>query len=388
MPKELFLLKKVLLYSKKSIGNAGDRFLRSRKRRRRIVNMEKDGVKKRDKVILILGMKRSHSAKHLNLIKILVDSMNAFEEKQNVPESALPSRFRFEDEVVLPPHKSEHDKFIDELFHDLELGLRQIDCTDLHEAESDDLKTTVEIDGSCCYRGKHQAVLDEQIGLICKICDIVIMDIMHVLPPFHVPILEWRDKRYYRDEFQGSNFSDIQFEGTDSSTPSSTSCMKGTVWDLVPGVKEDLYPHQWEGFEFMWRNIAGDTKLEKLKQTLADDARWCIISHAPGTGKTRLTIVFLQSFLKLYLACSPLIIVPKGMLLTWEAEFKKWNFNVSFHNLIKKELSGKEHAVATEVLEEIESGVLSQDCCHDHISLVKESAAISRLKIINCLNTS
>ncbi|XP_042006960.1 uncharacterized protein LOC121755680 isoform X3 [Salvia splendens] len=193
MPKELFLLKKVLLYSKKSIGNAGDRFLRSRKRRRRIVNMEKDGVKKRDKVILILGMKRSHSAKHLNLIKILVDSMNAFEEKQNVPESALPSRFRFEDEVVLPPHKSEHDKFIDELFHDLELGLRQIDCTDLHEAESDDLKTTVEIDGSCCYRGKHQAVLDEQIGLICKICDIVIMDIMHVLPPFvHTGVaFEW-----------------------------------------------------------------------------------------------------------------------------------------------------------------------------------------------------
>ncbi|KAG6406220.1 hypothetical protein SASPL_133819 [Salvia splendens] len=203
-------------------------------------------------------------------------------------------------------------------------------------------------------------------------CIVLIHAALSLMPSFftlsyhhlmqHVPTWEGRDKRYYRDEFQGSNFSNIQFDGTDSSIPGSTSCMKGTVWDLVPGVKEDMYSHQREGFEFMWRNIAGDTKLEKLKQTLADDARGCIISHAPGTGKTRLTIVFLQSFLKLYPACSPLIIVPKGMLLTWEAEFKKWNFNVAFHNLNKKELSGKEHTVAIEVLEEIESGVLSQDC--------------------------
>ncbi|KAL1535123.1 hypothetical protein AAHA92_31211 [Salvia divinorum] len=349
-------------------GNSYERFSRLRKRRR-IVNMEKGRVKTKGQECsverVILGKKRSHSTKHLHLIKILLDSMVAFEEKQNMPESALPSRFRFEDEVVLPPHKSEHEKFIDELFHELELGLRQTDCNNRHKAESDGLQTTLEIDESsaaCCYRGKHQAILDEQIGLICKNCDIVIMDIKHVLPPFHVPTWERRDKRYYRDEFQNSYFSDIQFGGTDSSIPGSTSCMKGTVWDLVPGVKEDLYPHQREGFEFMWRNIAGDTIIEKLKQTLADDARGCIISHAPGTGKTRLTIVFLQSFLKLYPACSPMIIVPKGMLLTWEAEFKKWNFNVVFHNLNKKVLSGKEHAVATEVLEQIGSGVLSQDC--------------------------
>ncbi|KAL1535124.1 SNF2 domain-containing protein CLASSY 4-like [Salvia divinorum] len=353
-------------------GNSNERSVVRLRKRTIIVNMENETetetLKEKDRVKkVIMGKKRSHSAKHLNFTKIL-DSINAAKDKQcntddqPVPENALPLRFRFEDEVVLPPHKSEHEKFIDELFHELELGLRQTDCADLHKAESDELKTTVEIDESCCKRWKHQAILDEQIGIICKNCDTVIMDIKHVLPPFHVPTWERRDKRYYRDEFQSSYLSEIQFGGTDSCIPGSTSCMKGTVWDLVPGVKEDLYPHQQEGFEFMWRNIAGGTVIENLKQTPADDARGCIISHAPGTGKTRLTIVFLQSFLKLYPSCSPLIIAPKGMLLTWEAEFKKWNFNVAFLNLNKKELSGVEKSVATGLLGQDGSGVFNQDC--------------------------
>ncbi|KAG6408531.1 hypothetical protein SASPL_131544 [Salvia splendens] len=344
-------------------GNSNERSAMLRERTI-IVNMEKETeteTPKEERVKKVkFGKKRSHSAKDLNFTKIL-ESINAVKDKQcniddkpvPVPENALPLRFRFEDEVVLLPQKSEQ-KLIDELFHDLELGLRQTEM-----AESDELKTTVEIDESCCHR---EAILDEQIGLICENCDTVIMGIKHVLPSFHVPTWERRDRRYYRDEFQSSYLSEIQFGGHGSSTPGSTSCMKGTVWDLIPGVKEDLYPHQREGFEFMWRNIAGGTIIENLNQTPADDGRGCIISHAPGTGKTRLTIVFLQSFLKLYPACSPLIIAPKGMLLTWEAEFKKWNFNVAFHNLNKKELSGEEKAVATELLGEDGSGVLHQDC--------------------------
>ncbi|KAG6406219.1 hypothetical protein SASPL_133818 [Salvia splendens] len=347
-------------------GNSNEKSVRLREKTI-IVNREKETeaemLKEKDRVKRV-SKKRSHSAKDLNFTKIL-ESINAVKDKQcniddkpvPVPENALPLRFRFEDEVVLLPQKSEHEKFIDELFHDLELGLRQTEM-----AESDELKTTVDMDESCCHQGKHEAILDEQIGLICKYCDILIMGIKHVLPSFHVPTWERRDRRYYRDEFQSSYLSEIQFGGPGSSTPGSTSCMKGTVWELIPGVKEDLYPHQQEGFEFMWRNIAGDTKLEKLKQNLADDARGCIISHAPGTGKTRLTIVFLQSFLKLYPACSPLIIAPKGMLLTWEAEFKKWNSNVAFHNLNNKELSWEEKAVATELLGKDGSGVLHQDC--------------------------
>lgn len=177
------------------------------------------------------------------------------------------------------------------------------------------------------------------------------------------PTRDRRDRKaYYYDESQSSFFNDIQFQGSASSTTDSTSCTYGTVWDLIPGVKKELYPHQREGFEFMWKNIAGGIIIEKLKQTLAEDARGCIISHAPGTGKTRLTIVFLQSFLKIYPTCSPMIIAPRVMLRTWEDEFIKWNFNIPFHNLSEKELTGKENAVATELLGQVGSGALSIDC--------------------------
>ncbi|KAH6819146.1 hypothetical protein C2S51_002749 [Perilla frutescens var. frutescens] len=318
---------------------------------------------------------KSRSARDLDLIKILVDSINSAKENQyNIDENALvddalPLRFGFEDEVVPPPEKSEWEKHMDSLFCDLELGLREseTDCTDnvATTMESDDLETTVEIEENIavsCSRGKHHAILDEQIGIICKYCDALIMDIKHVLPPFHTSTRERRDRQYFYDEPPSSFFSEMEFQGSASGACGPTSCTKGTVWDLIPGVKKELYPHQREGFEFIWRNIAGGTIIEELKQNVADEARGCIISHAPGTGKTRLTIVFLQTFLKLYPACSPMIIAPKGMLLTWEAEFKKWNFNVSFHNLNKKELSGNENALATQLLGQASCGALSQSC--------------------------
>uniref|UniRef100_A0A6N2KJC0 SNF2 N-terminal domain-containing protein n=1 Tax=Salix viminalis TaxID=40686 RepID=A0A6N2KJC0_SALVM len=50
----------------------------------------------------------------------------------------------------------------------------------------------------------------------------------------------------------------------------------------------------------------------------------CIISHAPGTGKTRLVIVFIQTCMKLHPTCRPMIIAPSSMLLSWEAEFLMW----------------------------------------------------------------
>lgn len=178
----------------------------------------------------------------------------------------------------------------------------------------------------------------------------------------HVPKCGRRDKAYYYDEFKPSVFSDMQFEGSSPTTQDSTPCTKGSVWDLIPGVRKELYPHQREGFEFMWRNIGGDILIEKLKQTLADDARGCIISHAPGTGKSRLTIVFLQTFLKLYPSCCPMIIAPKGMLLTWEAEFKKWNSSAAFHNVSKKELSGNENVAACELLRQFGNGKLTVSC--------------------------
>ncbi|KAG5592701.1 hypothetical protein H5410_043215 [Solanum commersonii] len=114
--------------------------------------------------------------------------------------------------------------------------------------------------------------------------------------------------------------------------------MRKEQWDLVsPNVKVAMYPHQRGGFEFMWEHIAGAITLERLRETLSKSRGGCIISHPPGTGKTRLTIVFLQSFLKMFPKSRPVIIAPSSLLLKWEAEFQKWEVDIPFYNLNSKD---------------------------------------------------
>ncbi|KAI3445163.1 hypothetical protein Pfo_001828 [Paulownia fortunei] len=320
----------------------------------------------------VVKLGKTRQARNLDLIKILVESINSLKEQQSsiteyaLTQKNLPLKFRFEDEVQPPHKKSEWEKQMDSLFCDLELGLREseIDCTNFSVVENDDFFST-EIDQSpaaCCGRGEHQLFLDEQIGIVCKYCSAVILDIKYVLPPFYTPPLGRRDRKD-SDESPSSVISQIQFQDSACGTPDSTSRAKGTVWDLIAGVEKEMYPHQREGFEFMWKNIAGDIIIEKLKQPLSDDAMGCIISHAPGTGKTRLTIVFLMTFLRLYPTCRPVIIAPRGMLLTWESEFIKWNVDIPFHNLNKKELSENDNALAAEIIGQVGGGGgMSRDC--------------------------
>lgn len=144
--------------------------------------------------------------------------------------------------------------------------------------------------------------------------------------------------------FDGSQFN---VYGDDSNTHFSLN--KGTVWDLIPEEKQSLYPHQQEGFEFIWKNLAGSIDLRKLMNAGPRSEGGCIISHAPGTGKTRLTIVFLMAYLQVFPKCRPVIVAPASLLLTWEDEFKKWGKGITFHNLNNPELSGKEHDDAVDL---------------------------------------
>lgn len=115
-----------------------------------------------------------------------------------------------------------------------------------------------------------------------------------------------------------------------------------------------MYRHQQEGFEFIWKNVAGTIYLDELKTSQHSyGGSGCIISHAPGTGKTRLTIVFLQTFMELYPTCRPVIVAPRGMLLLWEEEFRKWNVNIPFHILNNSMLSGKENTTALNFLNRV-----------------------------------
>ncbi|KAK1564801.1 hypothetical protein Q3G72_011884 [Acer saccharum] len=271
------------------------------------------------------------------------------ERSQLDDDTILPLKFYFGYEEPTPPEKSECEKELDNLWTDMDFAIASsaIGHTD-SSMDKNEVEPASEVEqdqATLCSQGKHQLIHDDEIGIICKFCSFVQLEIRYVVPPF----AKNPSGRYRRDSRieDDSGPSDLHFQDSDFDSQSGLdpccSQAEGTVWDLVPGVKNSMYPHQCEGFEFIWRNIAGGIDLDKLKQSaISDGGNGCIISHAPGTGKTRLTIVFIQAYMKMYPACRPVIIAPCNMLLTWEEEFKKWKTGITFHNLNSPVLSGTE----------------------------------------------
>lgn len=51
----------------------------------------------------------------------------------------------------------------------------QSEATIVPDAESDP--------AAFCSKGKHQCILDEEIGIRCKFCSFVDLEIKHILPP-------------------------------------------------------------------------------------------------------------------------------------------------------------------------------------------------------------
>ena len=64
-----------------------------------------------------------------------------------------------------------------------------------------------------------------------------------------------------------------------------SSHKSGPVWDLIPWVQETMFPHQREGFEFMWTKLVGGTDIEHVNKVISPDTSGCVVSHAPGTGR-------------------------------------------------------------------------------------------------------
>ncbi|CAN4127735.1 unnamed protein product [Withania somnifera] len=202
---------------------------------------------------------------------------------------------------------------------------------------------------SGCQTGNHHLVLDEPIGLICKVCSHVHLESKYIFPPFAERTRGRHERKYFGESSFLLNVDGFKFYDY-SAVHDPAIFGEGTVWDLVPlSAKTTMYPHQREGFEFMWRNVVGDISLEKLIMPITGSKGGCIISHPPGTGKTRLTIVFLQSFLKLFPKCRPVIIAPSNLLLNWEAEFQKWEVDIPFHNLNSKDFSFREDEATVSV---------------------------------------
>ncbi|XP_057518383.1 SNF2 domain-containing protein CLASSY 3-like [Amaranthus tricolor] len=205
---------------------------------------------------------------------------------------------------------------------------------------------------SLCLKGKHCWILDEEIGMKCKICSFVKLEIRHVMPDFNEnpfgPRKDNRNNGSWNDisaTYESHKFMFPERHDDQSNDDSPLNDTFETVWDLVPAeTKKTLYPHQKEGIELIWRTTCGGIRIDELATELTKPGvGGCIICHAPGTGKTRLAIVFLQSFMKKYPNSKPVIIAPCSMLQTWEEEFARWNVDVPFFNVNNKELSEKEN---------------------------------------------
>ncbi|KAK5832428.1 SNF2 domain-containing protein CLASSY 3-like [Gossypium arboreum] len=324
--------------------------------------------------------RRSASAKSgkFHLLSIFVDSILDNQDsdsstlgedpilQQETCENPLPLKFTFGVEDSIVPDKTEFENEMDSLWSEMQISLMsnptstlpsplENEDADVSEFEHD---TTTQ---SLCLQGKHHLVLDEEIGMKCKFCSFLLLEIKDISPPFMTD----RFGKYER-QFSGivdySMFDGLHCEDSnnDMSGFDHSAEIEGTVWEIIPNLKTKLYPHQHEGFEFIWNNIAGGIYRDKSKNS-SKGCGGCIISHAPGTGKTLLTIVFLQTYLNEYPSCRPVIVAPRSMLLTWEAEFRKWKVDIPFHNLNTLDFSGKEKPKAIGLYEKFKLKVPCQD---------------------------
>ncbi|KAG8363471.1 hypothetical protein BUALT_Bualt19G0025900 [Buddleja alternifolia] len=296
-----------------------------------------------------------------SLMDHLLDNESEFgeneENKQSLKsENALPTKFRFEDEIVKPVEKSESELMVEALFDEMNhcyiYGDMDFPCyqnTEKYNAKSCGDETSQYAGDEMsqyarCCKGKHYLVEDEEKGQFCLYCLHVELEAKHIMPPWAQKMYRRGGRRrYYEAEHSPeSDGLDLDFERR-KNLPDSSNHSTGSVWDVKPGIKQTMYEHQREGLEFLWKNLEGTINLAEMK-TARDSSSigGCIISHAPGTGKTRLTMVFMETYLKVFPSSRPLIIAPASILLTWEEEFKKWDIEFPFHNLNNMEFSGKE----------------------------------------------
>ncbi|KAH1054430.1 hypothetical protein AAZX31_08G329200 [Glycine max] len=235
-----------------------------------------------------------------------------------------------------PVEKSEAEKELDMLWAEMEMLLRAGEIG----IQVDEARAKEENPALQC---KHDTIFNEEIGVYCRLCGWIATEIKYIMPPFV------DSKRSGREAFPGawktSQFDGATFDDCGDDSGAAWSHNEGTVWDIISDIKKGLFPHQQEGFEFIWTSLAGTTNLAELKRVDPGTEGGCIISHAPGTGKTKLTMVFLQTYLQLFPKCLPVIIAPANILLTWEDELRKWNIGIPFHNLNNAELSGKENVI-------------------------------------------
>ncbi|KAI3917901.1 hypothetical protein MKW98_000135 [Papaver atlanticum] len=308
-----------------------------------------------------LGGKRVQSPKIDPLFKLFLNTIwekgegiekerEVVEVATSIPEPVNIYKFNYGVEKRLPKEKSDYEIEMDQLWAEYEFALRSCELDAAAPSTVNEEQQIVTDGFTSCGVGKHQLILDEEIGIRCMFCSLVKREIRHILPAFGTPCARERPSRILSpDDPEFCMFDSFRLQATGGDKDSNVH-PSGTVWDKFPAIKENLYPHQIEGFEFLWRNLAGGINLDGKNKKPPHGIGGCIISHAPGTGKTLLTIAFLRSYMEIFRDCRPVLIAPSSMLLTWEEEFKKWKVDIAFHNISSVDFSGREDVAARKLV--------------------------------------
>ncbi|WVZ98395.1 hypothetical protein U9M48_043848 [Paspalum notatum var. saurae] len=305
------------------------------------------------------GKKSSHATmlKRQTLLKLLIDKIGGDKNIESFPfdqnpqlqfifKEMHPLIFSFGDEDLLPADRTEQGVGLDMLWADFDFALESENIGTYYDDEGQEEGNQLGFSlasVSPCSRGKHEFIIDDQIGIRCKYCSLVNLEIKFMFPSLVSGFAEkpaWPNAKGVKNALM---FHDLYEQAGIDTEQSQDFHLYGTVWDLIPGVISTMYEHQREAFEFMWTNLVGDIRLDELKHGPKPDVvGGCVICHAPGTGKTRLAIVFIQTYMKVFPDCRPVIIAPRGMLFAWDEEFKKWNVDVPFHIMNTTDYTGQE----------------------------------------------
>lgn len=237
-----------------------------------------------------------------------------------------------------PPLEEEEESETEMLFREMEICLASAYYLDEEkkkvEEEEEKIKKLFKGDISC----KHCYIIDDEIGILCRLCGYVITEIRDVSPPFmnssggstKYDRSEKGEKDDTEHKLLDEACADLVYNPASSEPTLSES--NENVWGLIPNIRKKLHDHQKKAFEFLWRNLAGSLIPSEMEPS-SKKVGGCVISHSPGAGKTFLIIAFLVSYLKLFPGKRPLVLAPKTTLYTWYKEIIKWEFPVPVYQI-------------------------------------------------------
>ncbi|KAJ7527859.1 hypothetical protein O6H91_16G074600 [Diphasiastrum complanatum] len=245
----------------------------------------------------------------------------------------------------------EADKEFGEIWQEMQIALHN-ESTAMMSKMVDQEPTFCSTENPAGCKNGHSFMFNEEEGLICESCGLIGMEIENMIPTLDAGTSDMRHRKVVcncdnedDEELSDSLFGKLAEAEQNRSTKSLSR--------ILPHLKVQMHKHQEEGFNFLWKNIVGDEPDGK-NFSMQNETGGCILSHAPGTGKSLLIISFLQSFLGINSSCKPLIVAPKIMLRPWQREFLKWKVDIPVYILNTEREYRKRMA-----LEEDESGIVT-----------------------------